>query len=148
MEDLKPHSTAERTNTQNMTKESQKTSGWYSAVPPVVKLTRLSPRYALQRLRDRALFGLVRDYLGYFARTKDGEIVRGESRVTAEVKIRSEGMPVGPELMQLYCEYLSAHGITKKAAMEDLDQVDRYMVTARRMRVQAARESERKFMQP
>ena len=127
---------------------SGRRTGWYSAVPPIIRMTSQSLKYATQRLRDRGLFHLVRDYLAYFQHTKQGEVVGGESKFSSEMKIRSEGMPLGAELRIIYYNFAAGMGATEKVVTDDLEKVKAHLQSSRTIWLTSIRESERRYMTP
>ena len=133
---------------QGTARKSNTGSGWYSAVPPIIRMTRQSLTYATQRLRHRGLFQLVRDYLAYFEATKDGEVIAGESRLSSEIKIKSEGMPIGEDLRKIYFEFTTGMGATQEDVTRDLERVRTYLASTRITWLQALRETDRRYMMP
>ena len=90
----------------------------------------------------------MRDYLAYFEATKDGEVIAGESRLSSEIKIKSEGMPIGEDLRKIYFEFTTGMGATQEDVTRDLERVRTYLASTRITWLQALRETDRRYMMP
>lgn len=94
-------------------------------------------RYAMMRLRDEKLLSRVRVYLSYLEHTEYGTVAtNNESRLSSEIYFKSEGLPVGDELRQLYIRYLTTNGFTADQIQKDLHGYKNYEQTSRSIRIE------------
>jgi len=93
--------------------------------------------YAISRFRDEKIFQKARTYLGYLQKAEFGVISSNhDSRLTSEIYFKSEGLPIGTELHQLYVQYLIKNGFTETQINEDLVGIRSYEQTSRTMRIE------------
>lgn len=120
---------------------------------PVAKLTSMScdqdGLYASGRLTDTKIFELVRGYLGYLKQCSVGIVnSNGETKLSSEFKLKSEGLPTGEKLLDLYNKTMINRGFTKEDICEDLEGIRSFEQTSRTIRLQTAREKMSQWMKP
>lgn len=107
---------------------------------PIVKLTQDLPEYAMMRLRDSRIYDLVRNYLAYFKFTTENQIIDGDSKISAAMKIKSEGLPLGDALYSLYTKFCVGYGMDEAEVAQDLETLKAFHSTSRLIRLQTARQ--------
>lgn len=120
---------------------------------PIARMTLMSSnsqdqKYAVSRFRDPRILYLVRKYLAYLEKSDDLVIDDGDSKLTCEVKIKSEGLPLGSKLKDMYYKFLREYDITEESVDKDLTALRSYYATSRLVRIQTAREKTSRWLSP
>lgn len=98
--------------------------------------------YVKAKLRDAKIFDQVRRYLSIFETDAEYDYLDslGESRLSHEIRLQSEGFPIGKELRELYYEAVHDRGLSNEKIDKDLNKLRSYEQTSRLVRLQTARE--------
>lgn len=118
---------------------------------PIAKLTAMSvvsedQRYAKMRVLVKEDFKLIRMYLAIL-QDQDYSFVTttGDTRMSIELRLKSEGLPIGKELEELYFKAVSERGYKIDEIKSDLLSLKSFEQTSRLIRIQTAREKTRSW---
>lgn len=93
--------------------------------------------YALSRLRDHNLRGMIRRYLAYFHDTDF--CLNGETKFSILIHLSSEGLPnTRKEIEQLYFKYFDLYGVKKQDVEKDLEWMRAHLRTNQLVRLKQA----------
>lgn len=115
------------------------------SLPIMVRMTQQHRTYALSRFRDQRIYQLARLYLAYLMKETTEVVFDGKTKTSIEMELKSEGLPVGEELSQMYYEFCIMNGQEERNVRLDLDSYYGYCRTSRLIRLNQARDSVRKY---
>lgn len=103
--------------------------------------------YAKGKLLDERIFSRVRKYLAVFYDNADYSYIdsRGDSRLSLELLLKSDGFPIGKELYAMYSCVMLERGYDLKQVEDDLKGLRSFEQTSRTIRLQTAREKMQKW---
>lgn len=90
------------------------------------RITQQSRSDATARLNDCRIYQMVRLYLAYLGRADSEVIFEGETRTSLGLKIKSEGLPLGSELTDMWYQFCKSRGANSTDVLKDLQAYENY----------------------
>lgn len=112
----------------------------------ISRLTSTSDTYARSRFNDSRIYSMARTYIAYLSHQDICVSYEGDTRVSLGLKLKSEGLPLGTELTNLWYEFGRNRGLEDDEIKADLLTYQAYCKTSRVMRLQRACELTRKWL--